>query len=449
MTEFHRSGYLNLKYLTSHIIIFGLLWFNYSFGISKKFAYLGFNTDNFTIYKMISVVIIGIGLIILSAYIRRSYYRFFYSVTLSLYAFPALVYYSNTEEPIVLAIYMILPSISFIIADRLDDEKIISRRVFDMQNRKTKLLFVILFLACSIPFFRNIGSVSISNLWFHNIYETRLATKNLVQGILGYLQMPLSRVIFPFFFVYGWKYKQKLLCVLSGAMVIALYLLTGAIKSVLLGLFCTAIFLFGSYQFKEKIFINLMICINLPGLFFKLTKGIIIFDDYARRFFYVPCNLFETYYQYFTSNHTYFLHSHLARLLGIETYSGSLSSFVGESVIGKSGLNANVGIFTEGFLSFGTLGVLFATAIFMLVFIYFRKLNFSSDYAGILFVYVYVMNTAFVETLLITHGLLCLMMLAYFFFPVDSPQKSDLTQQISTNRKGVSISKFRETLGAR
>jgi len=46
-----------------------------------------------------------------------------------------------------------------------------------------------------------------------------------------------------------------------------------------------------------------------------------------------------------------------------------------------------------------------------------RKLDIDPDYYGIIFAYVYIINTSFVETLLVTHGLLFLIVFSAMFVP--------------------------------
>ncbi len=64
----------------------------------------------------------------------------------------------------------------------------------------------------------------------------------------------------------------------------------------------------------------------------------------------------------------------------------------------------------------GISGVLVYSLLFMFILIFFRKSNTSKNYFGIFFAYIYIINTSFIELLLITHGLLFFLISAFIFF---------------------------------
>ena len=139
--------------------------------------------------------------------------------------------------------------------------------------------------------------------------------------------------------------------------------------------------------------------------------------DYIRRVFFVPPLLFETYYSYFARRPTYFLHSRLSKILGISEYNEWIPYIIGEQVLGREGLNANVGVSVEGFVSFGAFGVLVASVVLAYIARYLNRRALSPAYFGMLFAYVYVINTSFIETLFVTHGLLFYLIFARFVIP--------------------------------
>ena len=201
--------------------------------------------------------------------------------------------------------------------------------------------------------------------------------------------------------------------VLSIFFLIMMYLLNGAVKSIFFGLLACIFFYKGNYFHKEKNFLIAMIIGNLLSILESFTIHAYDIADYIRRIFFVPASLFELYYRYFKGQPTFFLHSRISKLLGINKYNEYIPVLMGES---KNSV-ANVGIFTEGFLSFGTIGVIISSIIFVYIIKYIKKRQLSPEYFGILFSYIYVINTSFIETLFITHGLLFYLIFARFVIP--------------------------------
>lgn len=91
-----------------------------------------------------------------------------------------------------------------------------------------------------------------------------------------------------------------------------------------------------------------------------------------------------------------------------------IQMFVGNNLLGRSGLNANVGLITEGYVSLGWLGVFIHSIAISFIFLFFNSLRIDPKYFGIFIVYVYYMNTAFFGTLLLTHGLFFLIIFSFF-----------------------------------
>lgn len=86
-------------------------------------------------------------------------------------------------------------------------------------------------------------------------------------------------------------------------------------------------------------------------------------------------------------------------------YNLPIPLYVGQEVMGYEGLSANVGVLTDGFLSFGYIGLALYCIIIVIFFIYVKSINIDPAYFGIFFVYIYYINTSLLSTLLLTHGL--------------------------------------------
>ena len=134
----------------------------------------------------------------------------------------------------------------------------------------------------------------------------------------------------------------------------------------------------GDFGHKERRFLISILLANLVGLLAYTLYGISLVGDYIRRVFFVPAYLFNVYFSYYSGNHTLFTHSKLYTMLGSTDRSVFIPQFVGESLLGQRGLIANVGIFVEGFVSFGTFGVFVAAMLFGIFIKLMRKLDIDS-----------------------------------------------------------------------
>ena len=397
--------------------IYYMLIINYHVVISNVFNYTGFKAEYFSYVKLLTSASYTSIWILLSMFIKKSFYKTVYSIIIIIYYFGQSIFYIYNDSSFLLVVYMSIPLAATLLADKLDKNTVFKRSIINLKENYTRLFFVVLVLLFVLPFFRFYRSINLKNLFLIDIYSTRMIMRSYDKGILGYVFPPLSRVVLPFLFVYGIKNKKKMLSIMSIVSVLLLFLLNGALKSIFFGTITAIFFIKGDYPKKEMNFLKAFFYANVLGLVSYAVFKSSLINDYMRRIIFVPASLFETYFVYFKNNLTYFFHSKTLSTLSLHEREFSISQFIGENVIGKEGLNANVGIFVEGFFSFGTIGVFMFSLFFMFILIYVRKLNFSGAYFGIFFAFLYIINTSFIETLMLTHGLLFLLVFAFLFFP--------------------------------
>lgn len=410
---------LKRDFKTASFLFFIYFFFllNYYFVISEVYDYAGFSKDYFMLVKLLSSLLLTVLMIILSVFIRNDFYKLVYSVSLILFYFGQSIYYVYNNTPFKLVAYTAIPLFLVFFIDKFDSNRVFKRRTVNLSDTQTRLIIILVVLVLMLPFFKYINTVNLKNLLLIDIYSTRSEIKEYDRGIIGYLFSPLSRVILPVLFVFGITKKIKWLTTMSLFSIISLYLLNGAVKSVFFGILCACFFIKGSYFEKEKRFLKFILSGNIVALLTYVSFESYLINDYFRRIFFVPADLFNTYYTYFNNNFTFFNHSRLFSLFGLTEQKMQVSRFIGEYVIGIEGLNANTGIFVEGFISFGTVGVLLFSILFTIFIWVIKKMDFKESYFGIFFTYIYIINTSFIETLLITHGLLFLLFFSLIFIP--------------------------------
>ena len=76
-------------------------------------------------------------------------------------------------------------------------------------------------------------------------------------------------------------------------------------------------------------------------------------------------------------------------------------------------MNANVGVLIDGFLNLSYLGVILHAFIIYISIAIINGIKVKSSYFGVFFIYFYYLNTSFLSTLYLTHGLLFLIVFFY------------------------------------
>lgn len=257
--------------------------------------------------------------------------------------------------------------------------------------------------------------INLKNLFFLDIYRTRLIFREVSRPITAYLVSPLSRVILPMLVAKNLEKRNFKKVILFLGMIVYIYL-CGAVKSVFIGLFALLLFYRGDYEKKAIMFCKVVTAFSIVGTITSLTIGnIFLIDTFIRRVFFIPPNLHNVYMDTFRDNFTYLAHSPLGLNLTPYNLDRSVSMYIGEIVLKTPGQNANVGVLAEGYFSFGIFGGMFFSFIVALIFLYIKMLDIDPKYFGIIFIYIYNFNTSFLSTLLITHGLLFFIVFSYFF----------------------------------
>jgi hypothetical protein len=370
----------------------------------------------------IVVVVFSLLLSFLGIFIRDGFVKTVWYILLMYLYYSSLIYYLFNDAVYGIVLQNIILLLFIFLADFVN-VKIPSISInLDIQRYHSHLLVISLLLL--IPFLFYLPYIDISNLWLHNIYKIRHEFREISIPIADYLVSPLSRVLFPvlfLFFLHKKNYKALILPLIG----ILYIFLCGATKSIFFGLFAAILFYFGrTYIDKIKIFAILFISLSILGVAsYLFLNNKLIVDVLIRRLFFIPPYLDNIYYQYFTDNYTYWTHSHLS--LGFYhsffDYGNSLSMYVGEEVIGIEGLNANTGILTEGYASLSYIGVIIHSVFYALIIAFIKNLRVSPIYFGIVFAYIYVLNTSIISTLILTHGLL--FMLLIFAFSLKNTQE--------------------------
>lgn len=407
-----------LKLFLYEIICFICLSIAYCLIISKVYNYMGFNFIFKTSRFILGLSIIGIFTMI-GIFIKDKIIYAIWNILLVYNLYGTVIIYQYNEVSIKPTIAMIIMLVVILLVSSIRFNFKASK--YNIESNKyiiKRILIVSLILL--LPFIiRYIDKINLKNLLLIDIYETRLDFREINMGILGYLVSPLTRVVAPILMAYSIKYKKKYTFALSLFIIIYIFL-CGAVKSIFIGIFAVILFYKGDCIDKPIIFVRLVTLMSICGIvLYYLCGNLFLLDGFVRRVFFTPPYLDNIYYEVFTDNYTYGLHSPIGEILGnqdsvLHGYT-SLSMYVGDGIMRETGSNANVGVLTEGYFSFGWIGVIVASTIIGLTYNVLRCTNMNSILFGVIFIYIYYLNTSFVSTLMLTHGLFFFLIFSIIF----------------------------------
>jgi len=410
---------VNKLYIISSLVIFILLNISYVFDVSVYYnhSYLPFIV-HFNALKFIAIIALSVSITIAGALIKSEFIRLIWYVLLIMQYYSSAIlycYYPNISFGIVLQ-NIILLGVLFAAGLIKPNVKLPSFSLAN--NHKYFMILSVLMFAPFVYYYWQFISLGDLLLNKDDISHTRALFRTVNVPMLGYLISPLSRILFPILMVYSIKSKKYHLFVIS-AMVIAYLFLCSATKSVLVGGMLSAFFYYGDkWRDKFKLLSLLIISLLVISVIASHLFSIRLFTDaFVRRVFFVPPFLDDIYHLYFIDNYTFWGHSPFGmHLHDVSFMNGKgVSMFIGEDVLGFEGLNANIGVITEGYLSFGYIGVIIHSLAFASIFIYIRILKISPHYFGIIFAYLFYFNSSLFSTLLLTHGLLFLLIIFTLF----------------------------------
>ncbi|MFP4024806.1 MAG: O-antigen polymerase [Thiohalospira sp.] len=398
------------KLLLVEIILYTVLSLIYPF-IVEKFAYKGYVYE-FNFVKFLIALGIILFLLFIGKTIRKGLIGAVWHIYLVYLMFPATIFYYTTNSSIHLLF------INLIFLGTLFFGKFISIKIkfsrLSINNKRNYYLLGAITLIMFIPFLIFYSKyININNLFLKEIYETRYIFREIRIPVLNYMINPMVRVFLPVLIIASIVKKKYKLVLIFSLMVLYLFM-CGAFRSYLFGFFAILLFYKGNYEFKPIIFGGILIFLIVFGYIFN-NHLFYLLDAGIRRFLFVPVNLNNIYYEYFKDSYLYWSHNPIGNLFFEYPFDKGLTAYVGQELIGKSGLNANVGVIIEGFVSAGYFGVILHSIFFTFIFVFLNHLKISPRYFGILFIFLFTTNNSLIALLFITHGFLVYLIITALF----------------------------------
>lgn len=408
----------NVFYLET--IVFFLISIVYVFIIKDVYGYMGFEGEILT-----SNVLLGLcfffPMLYLGSKIREDFFFAIWHMMFILYFFGQVIYfqYSNSSLKPVIA------NTIFLIILYLFSLFKLNFTVFKVKGKQLAIVIIVSLLLFIPIFIKYLPHINYRSLLLEDIYKTRLYFRDFDDQYFGYLRAPLSRVVLPSLLIIAIIKHKTWLILLAGFMIIFIFLV-GALKSIFIGMFAAVLFYKGK-NFIDKVYtlLYLFLGLTLFGIIlYIISENTFLVNSFVRRILFIPPMLDNYYFKLFEDAPLLWSHNDIGSLFFDYPLDRPPNMYIGETILKKEGMSANVGLISEGFFSFNYLGVVLHSLFLGCLFVVLKQIKIRPVFFGILFVYIYYINTSFITVLLLTHGLFFFVIYAYFFLNKDYGEKN-------------------------
>jgi len=412
---------LNLKIKQNMIwsFLFLLLYkivldFSYYFLISKIWAYSRFEL-NFNGVKLIESFFLLFIIFILMPKTSKKLSNIIIWLLILLSYIPMLTLFSFMDQP---RSYMYAVTGFWMLVFLLLELPGIS--ILSLKKSQSKIIYYSLFVFLSIiVLFLIYKYVGFSlNFDLTKVYDMRSQYVKLNIPLAGYLFNWLGYVVDPVFFAICIIKRKWGLAIPIVILQLLLFSATG-MKTFLFALPFTLILIFIVTQKRPFFWMTIgLVGIILMGILsYTLFNDLWISSLFTRRTLLVPAQLSFLYYDFFSKNiHTFLSHHQIFRTFLNYPYSLNPPNLIGEIYFNNPQMGANNGIYGDGFMNFGFIGLVlwgfFLVILLKLINSISKNKDIKITIAAVAMPVISLTNSAFL-TCLLTHGLLLSLIVLY------------------------------------
>lgn len=280
------------------------------------------------------------------------------------------------------------------------------------KNQALYLLLIITTIG-TIPYLFIYGPhINLKNLLLLDVYETRTAMGELSNPYFGYSYSVFTKIIIPLIIIFSLELKKKGL-LMVGVFYLVLFYLFGAHKTVYVGLLVVLAFYKLGYAQAVKIIMK------YSSIFIVLfTLLALVNIDYPwilsfRRIHFLPSLLDICYIDFFEEKPLFWSESILKRFVEYP-YDVPHVNLIGETYFKQPDMAANNGLISEGFMNWGTWGVLINCFLVAVYFGVLNSLRIPSKYMGLFVLVIFSFISSSVFTVFLTHGAIALLLISIF-----------------------------------
>lgn len=280
---------------------------------------------------------------------------------------------------------------------------------------KTQALYVLLSLTTIgiVPYLIVYGPyINLKNLILLEVYQTRSIMGKLSNPYFGYTYSIFTKIFIPLIIVFGLELKKKI-WVLTGIIYLLLFYLFGAHKTVYVGLIVVLVFYRFSFIQSVKFLLKYSSILILACMFLAFVGYDYPWILTFRRVHFIPTLLDICYTDYFQDNFLYWSDSILKKFVTYP-YDLRVTNIIGEVYFNRPDMSANNGLVSEGYMNFGTFGVLLNIFIVSSFFMVINNLKIPAKYFGLFILTMFSFLSSSVFTVLLTHGGVALIIVSIF-----------------------------------
>lgn len=410
---------MKVKLHISHyfIIYFFLLMGLYHYKIKTYFywPYIGEIQDNTFNFSLIRFLIAS-GIFLINLYflltIRRTKLIFIIlSIFFVLLTTPSLITFTSGDiYPVKIMLYHELLFFGLFGFSKVNID---FSRVPVLNKTQALYLLLILTTIGVLPYLWVYGPhINLKNLLLMDVYKARNIMKDLTNPYLGYTYSIFTKIIIPLIIVFSLELKKKIWLIV-GILYLILFYLFGAHKTVYAGLLVVLIFYRFNYIQSVKYIVKyssllILLCLVLSLMAFDYP-WILTF----RRIHFIPALLDICYIDFFSGRYIYWSESILKRFIEYP-FEVRHELLIGEVYFNRIDMAANNGLVSDGYMNFGTWGVIINVLMVSLYFSILNSLKIPAKYFGLFMLVVFSFVSSSFFTVLLTHGAFALLFVAVF-----------------------------------
>lgn len=410
---------MKIKLNISHyfIVYFFLLMGLYHYKIKHYFyweyiAELKQGDFDFSFSRFLVVIIIFYGNLYFLSKIKQTKFAFIViSIFFTLLTIPSLIAYTSGDiYPDRIMLYHQGFFFGLLLFSKI---KINFNKVPVVNKTQALYLLIIITTFGVLPYLFVYGPyINLKNLVLIDVYRTRSIMSELSNAYFGYTYSIFTKIIIPLIIVFGLELKKKV-WVLIGVLYLVLFYLFGAHKSVYAGILVVFIF----YKFNYEQSVKYIVKYSALALLASILLAWVNFDYpwilTFRRIHFIPTLLDICYVDYFDGQPLYWSESILKKFVTYP-YDVRVTNIIGEVYFNRPDMSANNGLVSDGFMNFGSLGVLINIFLVASYFMLLNSLKIPAKYFGLFFLVILSFISSSLFTVLLTHGAFALLLIAVF-----------------------------------
>lgn len=280
---------------------------------------------------------------------------------------------------------------------------------------KTQALYLLLTLTTIgvIPYLIVYGPyINLKNLFLMDVYQTRFKMASISNPYFGYTYSVFTKIIIPLIIVFSLELKKKV-WLLVGVLYLILFYLFGAHKTVYAGLFVVLMFYRFSYTQSVKFMVKYSSILIVLVVFLAFVGYDYPWILSFRRVHLIPTLLDICYLDFFHDNYLFWSESVLKSFVDYP-YDVRATNLIGEFYFRRPDMSANNGFISEGYMNFGSWGVLINVIVVSIYFSVLNSLNIPAKYFGLFVLTMFSFSSSPVFTVFLTHGGFALLLASIF-----------------------------------